>query len=54
MQTIPFSIALKTLKTKSKLDKECKLPLQGELQTYEESDPGRLKKVENSPMHMNW
>jgi hypothetical protein len=39
---------------RSKLNKGCECPLQGELQTPEERDQGRLQKVETSPMVMDW
>jgi hypothetical protein len=55
METIPFTIALKKNQIpRSKFNKECEQPLQGELQTPEERDRGRLQKVERSPVLMDW
>jgi hypothetical protein len=54
METIPFTIASKIIKyLRVNLTKDVK-PLQGELQTPEERDRGRLQKVERSPMLMDW
>jgi hypothetical protein len=39
---------------RNKLNKECKWPLQGEIQTIEERHWRRLQKVEKSPMLMDW
>jgi hypothetical protein len=53
-KTIPFTIASKNQLPRNKLNKGCKRPLQGELQTTEERDQGRLSKVEGAPMFMDW
>jgi hypothetical protein len=43
METIPFTIASKKNQIpRSKLNKRCDCPLQGELQTPKERDRGRL------------
>jgi hypothetical protein len=39
---------------RNKLNKQCKRPLQGQLQTTEARDQGRLQKVKRSPMLMDW
>jgi hypothetical protein len=55
METIPFTIASKGNEIpRSKLHKGYERPLQGELQTPEERDRGRLQKVERSPVLMDW
>jgi hypothetical protein len=40
--------------SRSKLNKGCERPLQGELQTSEERDWERLQKVKRSPGLMDW
>jgi hypothetical protein len=55
METIPFTIASRNNQiSRSKLNKGCEWPLQGELQTPEERDQRRLLKVERSLMLMDW
>jgi hypothetical protein len=55
METIPFTIDWKKYQIPmNKPNKGCEWPLQGELQTSEERDQGRLQKVEWSPVFMNW
>jgi hypothetical protein len=55
METIPFTVASKKNQIlRSTVNKGCKWPVQGELQTPEERDQGRLQKVERSPMLMDW
>jgi hypothetical protein len=49
METIPFIIASKNQITRSKLTKRC----EGELQIPEETDLGRLWKMERFPMLMD-
>jgi hypothetical protein len=54
METIPFTIAAKKNQIpKSKFNKGCKWPLQGELQTPEERDQGRQQKMERSSVLMD-
>jgi hypothetical protein len=54
METIPFTIdSKKNQIPRSKHNKRCEWPLQGELQTPEERDRGRLQKMERSPMLMD-
>jgi hypothetical protein len=54
MKTISFIIASKKIKYLSvNLTKDVN-NLQGELQTPEERDQGRLQKVERSPMLIDW
>jgi hypothetical protein len=46
-----FTIASKKIDiSSSKFNKVCEWPLQGELQTPEERDRGRLQKMERSPV----
>jgi hypothetical protein len=55
MEIIPFTIASKKIKYLGvNLTKDVNDPLQGELQTPEERDRGRLQKMERSPMLMDW
>jgi hypothetical protein len=54
MEIIPFTIAAKKPNTWSKFNKGYELPLQGELQTPEERDLGKLQKMERSPVLMDW
>jgi hypothetical protein len=54
METIPFTIApLKDQIPRSKFNKRCEWTLEGELQNPEESDWGRLQKMERSPVIMD-
>jgi hypothetical protein len=53
MAIIPFTIASKNQISMSKLNKGCEWPLQGELQTPEERDQGRLQMLERSPVLMD-
>jgi hypothetical protein len=54
VERIPFTIASKQSKPRSKLNKGCEWPLQRELQTSEEKDWGTLQKVERSQVLMDW
>jgi hypothetical protein len=55
METISFTIASKKNQIpRSKLNKGCERPLQGELQVPEKRDRGRLQKMERSPVLMDW
>jgi hypothetical protein len=55
MKTIPFTIASRKHQLpRSKLNKECESPLQGELQTPAERDRGRLYKMKRSPVLIHW
>jgi hypothetical protein len=55
METIPFTIASKKNQIpRSKHNKRCERPLQGELQTPEERDRGRLQNMERSPVLIDW
>jgi hypothetical protein len=50
-----FSLMVASKKIpRNKLNKGCKLHLQGELQTTQERNQGRLQKVERPPMFMGW
>jgi hypothetical protein len=53
MKTIPFTTASKNQLPRSKHNKGCEWPLQGELQTLEERDRTRLQKMERSPMFID-
>jgi hypothetical protein len=54
METISFTIASKKNQIpSSKLNKGCKWPLQGELQTAEDRNWGRLQNMVKSPMLMD-
>jgi hypothetical protein len=54
METNTFTIASKNQVSSNKLNKGSEWPLQGELQTPEERDQGRLQNVERSPILMDW
>jgi hypothetical protein len=54
METTLFTIASKKNQIpRSKSNKGCEWPLQGELQTPEERDQGRLQKIERSSVLMD-
>jgi hypothetical protein len=53
METIPFKIASKNQIPRSKHNKGCKWPVNGELQTPEKRDEGRLQTMERSVL-MDW
>jgi hypothetical protein len=54
METIASTMASKNQIPRSKLNKGCEWPIQGELQTPEERDWGRIQKVERSLLLMDW